>query len=175
MKRQDIVSGIVLAGLGIFVTLHARTLTYRDEFGPGPGLLPYWLGLIMTALALLQVVFAAWRGFGNGEIRGQTPPADESHRDSAELPQRRGSDPIFPRPRIPQVILASASLIATVAAMEVLGFILTFGLLSFFLVYVVERRSLPGAIVVAVAMVLSFLLVFRVFLPVQLPLSSWGF
>lgn len=164
MKRQDIASGLVLAGVGIFVTLQARTLTYRDEFGPGPGLLPFWLGLILTALALCQAGSALWRG-----IEGRTPNSKGS-----EIPEF-GLRPSIPRSRIRRVLLACVGLVATVALMEVLGFIASFGLLSFFLVYVVERRSLPSAIAVAVAMTLSFLLLFRVILPVPLPLSPWGF
>jgi hypothetical protein len=78
-------------------------------------------------------------------------------------------------PKLPKVPLASVGLIATVAAMQVLGFFVSLGLLSVFLVYVIERRSLSGAITVAVAITLGFLLLFRVVLPLPLPLSPWGF
>lgn len=152
-KRPEIVSGLVLAGVGILVTQQASKLTYRDEFGPGPGLLPFWLGLLLTALALCQVA-SAWEFGDVDRIR------------SIEFGQRH---------RIPRVVLAWLGLVATVAALDLLGFIVSFGLLSFFLIYVVERRSLVNAIVVAVAITLSFLLVFRVILPVPLPVSPWGF
>ena len=154
MKRRDIASGAVLAGVGILVTQQARHLTYRDEFGPGPGLLPYWLGLILTALGACLVIFA---------FRGSSGTEEEFPKNSSSVP------------KLPRVLLAWLGLVGTVAALEVLGFVLSLGLLSFFLIYVVERRSLSRAITVAVAITVCFLLLFRVILPVPLPLNPWGF
>jgi hypothetical protein len=62
-----------------------------------------------------------------------------------------------------------------VAVINVLGFILSFGLLSFFLVYVVERRSFRDATIVAVASTAGFLLLFHVLIPLPLPAGPWGF
>jgi len=162
MKRPDLAAGLVLVGLGIYIIQQSRLLTYRDEFGPGPGLLPFWLGVLLTVLASCVVLSSLKGRFGNGGIWGQTPPAD----------------PIFPHSphsRISRALLAWLILIATVAALEVLGFFLSFGLLSFFLVYVIEQRSFSGAIAVSVAITLGFFLLFRVILPVPLPLNPWGF
>jgi hypothetical protein len=148
MKRQDLVSGLVLAVLGILVARQAATLTYRDEFGPGPGLLPFWLGWIMFALALCQVAVTLWRN-------PETSPASSSGKS--------------------RVLLAALSFAAMVGAIDVIGFFAGFGALTFFLVYAVERRSLTRSIAVAVAMTLAFVLLFRVLLPVPLPLNDWGF
>lgn len=157
MKRPDIASGLVLAGLGVFVTQQAARLTYRDEFGPGPGLLPFWLGLLLIALASCLAVFSLRRKEKSGEVD--------------RIPSTEFGQPH----RISRVLLAWLSLVVTVAALNVLGFIVSLGLLSFFLVYVVERRPLRNAITVAVAIALSFLLLFRAILPVPLPVSPWGF
>jgi putative tricarboxylic transport membrane protein len=142
MKRADIVSGLVVAAAGLLIMQQAATLTYRDEFGPGPGLLPYWLGWILFALAVIQVALA---------VRSGGEPSTDSVSNKG------------------RVLVVIGGFIAMVAAIEAIGFIASFGLLSFFLVYVVERRSLPRAAAVAVALVLGFLLVFRVFLPIPLP------
>ena len=161
-----------MAGVGIFVILQARTLTYRDEFGPGPGVLPFWLGLILTALASCQVVLALWN---NGDVR-PSPAASRRPLPGGEADSPLPLGEVGPsHSRISRVLLAWVGLVATVAALKVLGFFASLGMLSFFLVYVVERRSLPRAIAVAVAMTLSFLLLFRVILPVPLPLNPWGF
>lgn len=141
MKR-DIISGIVVAALGLLVTRQAAMLTYRDEFGPGPGLLPYWLGLILCALALIQVGLA----FRRGRAAAVSTASNKS-----------------------RVLLAVTALVVMTGAVPVIGFIPSFGLLSFFLVYAVEKRSLPRAAAVAVAMMLGFVLLFRMFLPVPLP------
>jgi hypothetical protein len=152
MKRPDLSSGLVLTGVGVFVIQQSRLLSYRDEFGPGPGLLPFWLGVMLTVFALWQVAAALI-------------PVKNAKGDSPGLPLLRRAG----------VLLTTVSLAATAALLNVLGFILSLGLLSLFLVYVIERRSLPRAIAVAVVISLAFLLVFRFLLPVQLPLNAWGF
>ena len=149
----------------MFVIQQSRMLTYRDEFGPGPGMLPLWLGGLLTVLAVGQVILGI-RNLGT----------EEKLRDGGKI--RNGLMIFAPSlnfSSVPKLLLTCGGLIATVAALEVLGFLVSFGLLSFFLVYVIERRSLPRSIAVAVAITLAFLLVFRVMLPVQLPLNVWGF
>ncbi len=149
MKRGDITAGLVLAGVAVFVLQQARTLSYVDEFGPGPGFLPYWLGLLLLALSACLIVVGFRRS-----------PAIKAEAAAGE-PSR--------------ALLAWLGLVATAAAMEVIGFISSFALLSFFLVYMIERRSLWSAIAVVAAITLSFFLLFRVILPVPLPVSPWGF
>jgi hypothetical protein len=154
MRRRDLASGFALAILGFLVAHQASTLTYSDEFGPGPGLLPLWLGLILSALAGCLVISAAIR-------KGSQEPKE--HSDVPVLS------------KFLRVVPAWVGLIATVAVLNVLGFVASLGLFTFFLVYWVERRSLKSAIVVSVAITVSFLCVFRVVLPVPLPLNAWGF
>ena len=154
MKRRDVVSGLALALLGLLVAQRARSLTYSDEFGPGPGLLPLWLGLILSALAGCLVIFASIR-------KGSEEPKE--HSDVSVLS------------KFLRVFPAWLGLIATVALLNVVGFVASLGLFTFFLVYWVERRSLKSAIVVSVAITVSFVFVFRVILPVPLPLNAWGF
>ena len=160
MKPRDMASGLALALLGVFVVLQARSLTYSDEFGPGPGLLPYWLGLILAGLGVCLVVSSA--------IRKSSTEPNEAQPDPTQ------SD-VSTLSKFLRVLPAWLGLVATVALLNVLGFVASLGLFSFFLVYWVERRPLRSAIVVSVAITLSFLFVFRVILPVPLPLNAWGF
>jgi hypothetical protein len=156
MKRPDLASGLALAGVGIFVIQQSRQLTYQDEFGPGPGLLPLWLGVLLTALAFGQAA-AALRRPG-----GQPPVSTSSEADANQSRPRR-------------LLLTLAGLALTAGLLEWLGFIVSFALLAFFLVYMVERRSFTQAVTVALVMSLAFLLVFRVIVPIPLPLNAWGF
>jgi putative tricarboxylic transport membrane protein len=153
MKRRDIASGLAFAVLGLWVAQQARSLTYSDEFGPGPGLLPLWLGLILSALAACLVIFSVLR---KGAAESAEPDV-----------------PVLSK--FLRVLPAWLGLVATVAVLNLLGFVASLGLFTFFLVYWVERRSLKSAIVVSVAITVSFLFVFRVILPVPLPLNAWGF
>jgi hypothetical protein len=151
MRRHDAVAGVVVAGLGIFVTRQGRALSYLDEFGPGPGFLPYWLGLLLMALAACLIISAM--------------------RSHTRIPKQEpgvGSG-------AGRALLAALGLVVMAATLEVLGFIGSFALLSFFLVYVVERRTLAGAITVTAALTLSFFLLFRVVLALPLPMGAWRF
>ena len=56
MKIGDVVSGAVLAGLGVFIILEARQWDYLGADGPGPGFFPLWYGVLMVALSLVLVV-----------------------------------------------------------------------------------------------------------------------
>jgi hypothetical protein len=159
MKRRDTLTGITLAVLGVLIVREASMLTYRDEFGPGPGLLPFWLGILLTGLALCLVA-SSW-------LKNR----DSSDTDVAQVTDTTSGQ----RRRVPAVLVAMLGFLGIIAVLNVLGFILSFGLLSFFLVYVVERRSLKDATIVAFACAASFLLLFRVLIPLPLPAGPWGF
>jgi hypothetical protein len=150
MTRPDAVSGSLLFGLGMLVTFQSRTLDYLDEFGPGPGFLPYWLGLLMTLLGLCLAI----SGLRN---------------------RKETAGPSFTRGGLGRAMLAASGLASMVALLDILGFILSIALLAFFLNYIVERRPLAGAITVSAAITLGFFLLFRIFLPVSLPAGLWGF
>ena len=58
-RDRDVLSGAVLAGLGVFILSQALEWTYLGPDGPGPGFFPTWYGLAMIALSLGLVVKAA--------------------------------------------------------------------------------------------------------------------
>jgi hypothetical protein len=158
MKRRDTLTGISLVVLGVLIVREASRFTYRDEFGPGPGLLPFWLGILLTGLALCLVA-SSW-------LKKASSDTNVAHVTDTSSRQRR---------RVPAVLVALLGFLAMIAVLNILGFILSFGMLSFFLVYVVERRSLKDATIVAFASAASFLLLFRVLIPLPLPAGPWGF
>ena len=51
LARGDVVSGAVLAGLGVFIVLEARRWEYLAPDGPGPGFFPMWYGIALIALS----------------------------------------------------------------------------------------------------------------------------
>jgi hypothetical protein len=144
MIGKDVAAGLVLTGLGAWVNRQGRLLSYRDEFGPGPGFLPYWLGVVLAVLALFLIISA---------VRGRLRSADS---------------------RTSRALLAVAGMAVIVAAMELLGFFTSFALLTFFLVYGIERRPLARAITAAAALALAFFILFRILLPIPLPAGAWG-
>jgi putative tricarboxylic transport membrane protein len=149
-RTGDIVSGAVLAGLGIFVVLEARRWEYVGPDGPGPGFFPLWYGMCMVALALLLMVTSFRRG-------GDGPEKPVDWRE------------------VGRALTAWTGLALCVGLLKVLGFLLAFGLFVFFLVYMMYRRTIVTALVTAISMSAAFYLLFPVALSVGLPVGKLGF
>ena len=149
-KSGDIVSGGVLAGLGVFIIVEARGWEYLGPDGPGPGFFPLWYGMCMVALSVLLVA---------------TSLAQRARERGAEVNWRE----------IGRALAAWAGLAACVGLLKVLGFLLAFGLFTFFLVAMMYRRPLPLALVVAFGTAIGFYLVFPLALNVALPVGWLGF
>jgi len=149
-KTGDIVSGSVLAGLGVFIIIEAKGWEYLGPDGPGPGFFPLWYGIAMVALSLLLVVTS---------VRQQSG-APEKAVNWREVGRAK---------------LASAGLALCVGMLKILGFLLAFGLFTLFLVAVMYRRPLGTAVAVAVGVCLGFYLLFPLALNVALPIGKLGF
>ena len=149
-KIGDIVSGGVLAGLGVYIIVEATGWEYLGPDGPGPGFFPLWYGIAMAALALLLVATSLWG-------RGAEP------------------DPAANWREVGRAMLAWAGLALCVGLLKILGFLLAFGLFTFFLVAVMYRRSLGTALAVSMGICVTFYLLFPLALNVALPVGKLGF
>jgi putative tricarboxylic transport membrane protein len=147
-RSGDLASGALLVALGVFIVLHARRWEYLGPDGPGPGFFPLWYGIAMIALAVLLIA---------NSIGSRTTAA------RVELRTIR-------RP-----LAAWAALAVCVALLNVLGFLLAFGLFAFFVTAVMYRRPIVPSVAVAVGCALGFYLVFPVALNVALPTGLLGF
>ena len=151
MKKGDLLAGLVLVAFGAFVIHQALRLDYLNEYGPGPGFLPRWVGIGLVALA-------SWlslaRVFGHQERRA-----------AAEGAWRKAG----------RALGTWGGFVGAMALFKSLGFILSFALLTLFLVLVMDRRSPFAAFTVAVGGALGFYLVFVMALGVPLPVGPWGF
>lgn len=152
MKRfgtGDFWSGLALAGLGAYIIAEAARWEYLGQDGPGPGFFPLWYGIAMAALSLALVVSSVLR-----------EPGAEDRIDWAKA-----------RP----ALAAWVALAAAVAALELLGFLIGFAALAFFLVAVMYRRTLAVAATVALASAAAFYGLFGLALGVRLPAGVLGF
>jgi putative tricarboxylic transport membrane protein len=142
------VSGAVLAGLGVYIIVEARGWEYLGPDGPGPGFFPLWYGIALVGLSLL-LVGSSFRGAPAGK------PVDWRE--------------------VGRALTAWAGLAACAGLLKVLGFLLAFGLFTFFLVAVMYRRPVGTAAAVSVGIALVFYLLFPVALNVALPVGKLGF
>ena len=150
MRTGDIVSAAVLAGLGIYIVFEARGWEYLGADGPGPGFFPLWYGVCMVALSILLLATSLVQ-------RTSMPDTPVNWRE------------------VGRALATWAAFTGCIALLKVLGFLLSFGLLTLFVVAVMYRRPLKMAFAVAAGTALGFYLVFPLALNVSLPVGVLGF
>ncbi len=149
MRRADQVTGLLLLAFGVSFAVGALGFPYSTPTGPGSGFLPFWLGLVMAALALALLV-------------GATREADPG---PAWLPEGR------PLARIGVVIVATVLL---VALMPVVGMALGTVLFLVGLLRFLEGHGWVVTLGVAVGMALVNWLIFSYWLGVPFPRGPLG-
>ncbi|MBI2986362.1 MAG: tripartite tricarboxylate transporter TctB family protein [Deltaproteobacteria bacterium] len=139
----------ILIGAYVLVESHVR-FPYTMEYGPGPGFLPTWLGICMllVSFALLTQTFIG--------------------RNREDMPDVRRAVDLQGGGRVLTVLLM---LTGSVFLFDILGFLLSYGLLVFSVTYVLERDhlSLRAILMTSVFLPATFALIFRVLLGVSLP------
>ena len=150
-RTGDIVSGAVLSGLGVYIITEARRWEYIGADGPGPGFFPLWYGIAMVVLSLVLIAGSLIR------------------RASADA-----GAPVDWR-EVRRALTAWAAIAVSIALLKVLGFLLSFGLLTLFVALFMYRRPLLSAAAVAVSSALVFYLLFPLALNVSLPVGIFGF
>ena len=148
-KSGDLWSGVALALLGVYIVVQARQWDYMDPEGPGPGFFPLWYGLAILALSALLVA---------------------SHLRRAPLRDK----PLEWR-RIGRALGVWLALAVSVALFGVLGFVVSFALLTYFIAAVMYRKPAWTAAAVAAATAAGFYLVFDLALGLGLPSGVLGF
>ena len=143
LRKGDFWSGLALAALGSFIIVQASRWVYIGDDGPGAGFFPIWYGGAMVVLSLLLVASAVLKpGAGRVVLRW------------AEL--RRA-------------LMCWAAFAACIALLNVIGFMLAFALLTWFIVVVMYGQSQRKGISLAVGGALLFQLLFSWALEMQLP------
>jgi len=145
LRAGDLWSGLVLAALGAYIVSQARTWDYMTDEGPGPGFFPMWYGSLMVVLSLVLVARTA---FGRAAHEAK--------------PQPNWTE-------IRRALTCWAAFVAAVALMNVLGFAVSFALLTWFIVAYMARRPHPEALALAVGGAAAFYGLFSYLLDLSLP------
>jgi putative tricarboxylic transport membrane protein len=151
VRSADRVAGAALLALAIAFSAGAlKHYAYWGENGPGPAFLPFWLGLVMAALAAMLLV---------GALRSSDP-------GPAWLPSGDGLR------RLALVIGASVAFVGLLNVIVMtIGTVLFLGVVMRFL----DRQPWRTTIAVALAVAGLNYLVFTRWLHVPLPTSPFGF
>ena len=148
-KSGDLWSGVALAALGGYIIIQAWQWEYLGPDGPGAGFFPLWYGIAILGLSLLLIVSHLRR------VPDRATPADWT--------------------KLGRALSTWFSLAVSVALFKPLGFVISFALLTYFIVAVMYRRPLKTAALVALATAAGFYLVFDRALGVPLPVGILGF
>jgi len=140
-RSADFGSGLALGGLGAYIIVTASGWEYVGQDGPGPGFFPLWYGILMAALSAILVVSSV------------------SRKDDRRI-DWSGARAAF---------TTWAVFALMVAALKLVGFVIGFAALTFFIVLVMYRKPLKVAAITALALSVGFYLLFPLALGVKLP------
>lgn len=145
-RKADFWAGLALTGLGAYVLSQAWSWSYMEEDGPGAGFFPLWYGAIMMVLSLLLVAGAVLKDGGTAA----TPRWHEMRR----------------------AMTCWLALAFSVAILKYVGFMLSFGLLTWFIVAIMFRRSQKEAVLLAAGGAAGFYALFSLALDLPLPIGT---
>jgi putative tricarboxylic transport membrane protein len=146
-RRLHQILALLWVALGVIVLVESWSLEYMSEYGPGPGLLPFWLGILIIALGCLLLMQLSYRP---KELADLSLPSGHAAR---------------------QMSLIMLCFFGFALLAETVGFLLCIGLLFFFLLVLVERRNWKFSLAVSILSTVGFWIVFVYWLEVQLPLG----
>lgn len=150
LRNGEVMSGAVLAALGVYVILESRQWEYLGPDGPGPGFFPVWYGIALVALSLVLIA-----------MHVRSAPAPRAAPGQGSLNGR--------------ALAAWLALVACVALLKPLGFLVSFGLFALFLVRFLYGQSMAKSLAISAGGALGFYLIFDVALNVSLPSGILGF
>ena len=152
MRTYNRVSAFFFMSVGIFFTLYARKVEIGTWTEPGPGFLPFWAGLTLTAMSIALLI----GGY------------------SKKVWQARSS--FFPQPDSWKRVLATfLSLVVYNVLLTIFGFTLTTFLFLLFLVRFIFPQTWKRTLTVSICGSFFARLLFINFLETQLPKGFLGF
>lgn len=160
-NNGDALSAAVLTGLGGYIVLEASRWDYMAPDGPGPGFFPMWYGIALVVLSL----FVVGARLSRIVQQGRDPAAAGARNPAAAAARRR---------EIYHALGVWLAFTISIALLQVLGFLVAFGLLTLFIVSLIYRRPWKVSIAVAVLTSLGFYLAFPLALGVTLPVGVFG-
>ena len=146
MRRCNQVVGILLLVFSIWIVIASRDLVYKEEFSPGAGFFPFWLGVSLLILSLILLLNSTIMKFYITE------------------------DNPFPGKRaLLRIACIMGSLLLSLLIFERIGFLITMGVFVAFLLIFMEKYRWYSGIMISLVMVFAVYGIFKIWLDVPLP------
>lgn len=156
MNRNNVVAGLLLVALGVFVVQQSLQWQILGSNGPGVGFFPLAYGALIVVLALVLTAKSLWAQ------REQTRQAKQKLTSDMQEPAN-----VF------AALTVWLAFAVSVALMKFIGFYISLGLLVMFMTRVIFSRGSRFVCLSGLLVPTVFFLVFGLSLKVQLPIGIW--
>ncbi|MEW5912264.1 MAG: tripartite tricarboxylate transporter TctB family protein [Thermodesulfobacteriota bacterium] len=163
MDKGELSLAAIFFGVGGVVCLLSLTMPIGSLRMAGPGFFPFWLGVVLMALAALLFAQVWLRGRAAGRPAQTQPPLAGGQPAAPAEPLASG-----------QMLLFLGVLVASALLLGVLGYFLTTLLVMLSLLYVLgSRRWLLNLTLSLVTAAVTYLM-FVIWLKIPLPAGFWA-
>jgi hypothetical protein len=152
LRNADRIFGVIGLGLSLWCYLESTKFTYMTQFTPGPGFMPFWVGVVLALLSVYLIVDSFVRKPGK--------------KDNAKiLPEKHA---LY---RVGAIMLM---LVGVRFAMNFLGFPLTIALFTTAILLLLEHYSILKSVGYGVAYAAVTWFVFQYILSMGFPKGILG-
>ena len=148
MEKNDFIPGLIWMGLGIAIAIESFSLKLGRLNEPGPGLLPFILGIGLSIFSL-PVLFSSLKIIIIGDKKNKVGMWSEVN--------------------FKKLILVLVSLLGYSLLLEKVGYLLTGFVVLLILFYTVESQKHTTAIILSFVTIIATYILFVIILKVELP------
>jgi len=150
MRRGEIVSGLALAGLGLFIVAQSLKWVLLGKDGPGPGFFPLIYGVLMVVLSLALITQTLLKRPVTASLAGEAKNSN-----------------------VAAALGVWLAFTAAILIMKQIGFLVALGMLVMFMTRVIFSKSPRFSVLSGLLVPLGFYQIFQLGLKVQLPAGTW--
>jgi putative tricarboxylic transport membrane protein len=152
MRKADRIFGVIGLGLALWCYIESQKFHYMTDFTPGPGFMPFWVGVVLALLSIYLIVSTFLRKPGKKD-------------DKKLLPERHA---LY---RVGAIMLM---LFGVRFSMDLLGFPLTLILFTTAILLFLERYSPLKSVAYGIAYAATTWFVFQYVLSMGFPKGFLG-
>lgn len=152
MRKADRIFGVVGLGLSLWCYLESRKFTYMAQFTPGPGFMPFWVGVTLAILSC-YLLYDSFR---------REPSRQD---DKKILPEKHA---LY---RVGTIMLL---LFGVKFSMNILGFPLTLAVFTTAILSILERYSIVKSVAYGIAYAAVTWFIFEYLLTMGFPKGFLG-